>query len=574
VPQLRALAVFDAGGAIAAYTGQAPAGTNVADRDYFAVHRDRAHSSPYISAPFTSRVTGKTTLAVSRRIADAAGNFIGVAAGFFDVAYFSDFYRSLALGASGGARLFHRDGAVVAGDEVGPGAVFATTPGQRLIAPGTGAVLHVADVGTGQPGLVALRALRGEPLVLAVRSSNAHALAGWYKEAWTIGALGAAAAAIVLTFAFLVWRRLRINAQLRAEVRASGERLDVIVSSAMDAIVTVDSSQHVVLFNAAAERMFGCAAAQALGAPLEKFIPQRYRAAHHVHVERFGRTGETARRMGRRQALWGLRADGSEFPIEASISHSTAGGEHLFTVILRDISARLRAEEEIRHSHEQLRTLSAEMSEVREAERTRIARELHDELGQALTALKMDVDLLEGAIPPDRVALLERLTAMRGLLDHTVATTRRLSADLRPLVLDDLGLGAAAEWLAQNLKQRADIACDLSVDAICAELGEPHASAVFRIMQESLTNVARHAQARQVTVKLACEGDHVVLAVHDDGVGFDGQALAKPRSFGMRGIRERALALGGEVNVKSWPGEGTTVIVKIPLRGAAARAAA
>jgi two-component system sensor kinase len=214
----------------------------------------------------------------------------------------------------------------------------------------------------------------------------------------------------------------------------SEARLDAIVHSAMDGIITIDAGQRIVLFNAAAERMFGCAAADAIGGPLDRFLPERFRAAHRQHIERFIRTGETSRRMGLQQALAGLRADGREFPLEASISQATVGGQRLMTVILRDISERVRAEQQLRGAHEELRQLSIAMPQVREAERTRIARELHDELGQALTALKMDVDLLDTLLPADAGEMRERTAAMRSLFDATVATTRRrASPDLTPL---------------------------------------------------------------------------------------------------------------------------------------------
>jgi two-component system sensor kinase len=349
------------------------------------------------------------------------------------------------------------------------------------------------------------------------------------------------------------------------QLREGEARLDAILRSAMDAIITIDAAQHVVLFNDAAERMFGCSASEAVGAPLDRFLPERFRAAHARHVERFGRTGETSRRMGMQTALWARRTDGTEFPIEASISHTRAGDQELLTVILRDISDRAKAERELRHAHEELRSVSQAMHEVRESERTRIARELHDELGQALTALKMDVDLLGSSIPGDRSDLVERTEAMRELLDSTVATTRRISADLRPLVLDDLGLGAAAEWLAQSFAHRTQIPCDLQVDASCAQLGEPHASALFRIMQESLTNVAKHARAHRVAVRVERSGGDAVLTVSDDGVGMDPAARPGPRSFGLRGIGERVMLLGGEVQITSRPETGTTIVARIPL---------
>jgi two-component system sensor histidine kinase UhpB len=289
------------------------------------------------------------------------------------------------------------------------------------------------------------------------------------------------------------------------------------------------------------------------------------RASHHAHVERFAHTGESSRRMGVRSRLLALRADGTEFPIEASISQVVNGGQKLLTVILHDITQRAKAEQEIRRANEELRELSLGMLEVREAERTRIARELHDELGQALTALKMDVQLFSEKIPRDRTDLAEHAASMNMLLDSTVATTRRISSDLRPLVLDDLGLGAAAEWLLEGLAQRAGIAFELKIDPSCVELIEPHASTLFRVMQESLTNVARHAQATRVAVRLAREGGDAVLIIADNGVGMNANARAKPGSFGLRGIRERVLLLGGVLSIASEPSGGTTVSVRLPM---------
>ncbi len=150
------------------------------------------------------------------------------------------------------------------------------------------------------------------------------------------------------------------------------------------------------------------------------------------------------------------------------------------------------------------------------------------------------------------------------LLDGTVAATRRISADLRPLVLDDLGLGAAAEWLVQSFTSRTGIACELAM-ARGLELGEPYATTVFRVLQESLTNVAKHADATQVEVSLGRDGPDVILAVQDNGRGFAIGAPRKPGSFGLLGLRERAALLGGEVSIESAPGRGTQVELRITV---------
>jgi signal transduction histidine kinase len=269
--------------------------------------------------------------------------------------------------------------------------------------------------------------------------------------------------------------------------------------------------------------------------------------------------------MGHARVVTGLRRSGEEFPIEASISHTVEAGQHFYTVILRDVTERVRAEEALSRSQAEIQGLAIAASTAREQEKSRIARELHDELGQALTALKIDVGWLRdhvGEAPP-RVG--EKLVSMQRLLDGTVAAARRISSDLRPLMLDDLGLTAAAEWLVQNFGARTGIACELVLGGGDLDLPDPYATAVFRVLQESLTNVAKHARARKVEVTLERAGDDVTLMVRDDGSGFATRDPRKPGSFGLLGLRERADLLGGTLAVESLPGQGTTVELRLPL---------
>ena len=343
----------------------------------------------------------------------------------------------------------------------------------------------------------------------------------------------------------------------------------------MDAIITVDERQHIVLFNAAAERIFRCSAADAIGGPLDRFIPERFRAAHRAHVTRFGATGATVRRMGGEVALHGLRADGEEFPIEASISHTKAGGKELFTVVLRDISIRVTAAAEIERSHRQLRDLYQQMHEVREAERVRIARELHDELAQWLTALKMDVSWLAGRLPQEDDRLRERVERMKQLVDSTVTSVRRIAADLRPAMLDDLGLVPAVEHLLHEFSRRTGIVVGLDASAGEVAFREPLSTAVYRMVQEALTNVARHAQATEVRVAIRVQGDELTISTCDNGVGIVDARLRSGKSLGILGIKERARTLGGGADVYSPSGGGTVVEIKVPVkpyRGAGERA--
>lgn len=335
-------------------------------------------------------------------------------------------------------------------------------------------------------------------------------------------------------------------------------RLAGLLDSAMDAIITVDAAQTIVLYNRAAGRIFGWPAKEVLGQPMALLLPERFRDGHHRHISQFASTGVTSRRMGDGTVIHGRRADGSEFPLEASISQLHTDDGPLFTVILRDVTERVRAQEE-------LSAFAAQANTIREQEKTRVARELHDELAQSLTALKMDAIWLRDHLPTGLPDMANKLDDMLAMLDASVAATRRIAADLRPLMLDDLGLVAAIEWLAQNFTQRTKVPCQLQMDD-ALELHEPYATAVFRIVQESLANVAKHANASTVVVQLDRTPGRVAVAVRDNGAGFDTEAARPAASLGLLGVRERAQLLKGHATITSAPGEGTTVSAELPVR--------
>lgn len=327
----------------------------------------------------------------------------------------------------------------------------------------------------------------------------------------------------------------------------------------MDAIITVDDQQKIVMYNRAAEKIFGWAAAEMIGQSLERLIPPRYQSSHGAHVKRFGATGVTSRRMGGSAVVHGLHKSGGEFPLDASISQLDTPEGKLYTVILRDVTERVRAQGE-------LSAYAAAASAIREQEKTRVARELHDELAQSLTAIKMDTiwlrDKLAGAAPD----VAAKLAGMLAMIDTSVASTRRIAADLRPLLLDDLGLAPAIEWLVQNFTQRYGVPCDLQLDETL-DLPEPWATGVFRIVQESLVNVAKHARATRAWVRVELIDGELRLAVQDDGRGFDVSAPRSLDSLGLAGLRERAQLLKGTVAIESVPGQGTRVDVRIPAGG-------
>ena len=233
----------------------------------------------------------------------------------------------------------------------------------------------------------------------------------------------------------------------------------------------------------------------------------------------------------------------------------------------RDITERQRLDEQLRAQREQLRALAAHVESVREEERVRIAREIHDELGQALTCMSMDLAFLDKQLPKENAQAAARVAALAALVKDTVKTVRRISSELRPSILDDLGLGAAMEWLAHDFATRTGIECAVSVPSnvsIAAERG----TVVFRMCQEALTNVARHAGASHVSIDLMFDDkDCLTFEVSDNGRGITEEEVHRPDSLGLLGMRERAALLGGVAEVKGTPGQGTTVTVRVPLTG-------
>jgi PAS domain S-box-containing protein len=342
-------------------------------------------------------------------------------------------------------------------------------------------------------------------------------------------------------------------------------QLRSIIESAMDAIITTDRHGRVVLFNRAAELAFGCPAAQIIGHSIERLLPPRFRVTHQQHMQAFAHTGLASAPMGAARVVAALRANGEEFPIDASISQVLVGGERFFTIILRDVSAKIRSERELEAAREEIRQLALATQTAREQEKARMARELHDELGQALMALKMDVAWLQNNLGSDPAKLATRTLAMSALLDSTMAAIRRIAADLRPLILGDLGLEPALEWLVGDFSRRHGVACELQVAPECAALADPAASALYRVVQEGLTNIARHACATGAGVHIYQRGGEVTLTLQDNGRGFDPDSSPREGSYGIKGIRERVYLLGGQVDFLSGPGRGTIVQVTIPL---------
>lgn len=270
--------------------------------------------------------------------------------------------------------------------------------------------------------------------------------------------------------------------------------------------------------------------------------------------------------MGEEVAIETLKSGATDYVLKTRLSR-------LMPAVARALreaeerSQHRRAEEQLRESHKQLRALSVYLQTVREEERTRIAREVHDELGQALTSCKLDLSWIAGRLPPELKPLVDKARALTAHIDSTIQTVRRISSELRPGVLDHLGLGAAIEWQANEFQNRTGIRCDVHARVRETLPNQNLTTMLFRIFQETLTNVIRHAGATQVTVDLKETAGRINLEVRDNGRGIARTDIFNNKSMGLLGMRERAALLGGVFKIGSLPrGKGTRVYISIPLQ--------
>jgi len=262
-----------------------------------------------------------------------------------------------------------------------------------------------------------------------------------------------------------------------------------------------------------------------------------------------------------------VRRDGTKVPCIITATPFRGPDGNLIGIVedFKDISDRKRSEKELIKSRGKLRNLAAHLQVIREEERERIAHEIHDELGQALTALKMDVHWIRRKIPEAEDALVEKTITMSTLIDTTVHSVKRIISELRPRLLDDFGLSAAIEWQTEEFVKRTGIQCDIELNPEDIILDEARSVAIFRIFQETLTNITRHADATRVRVSLKKNATVVEMKVSDNGKGISRKRLSGPQSFGLIGMRERAHSFGGNLVITGASGEGTTVAVTIPI---------
>jgi PAS domain S-box-containing protein len=233
--------------------------------------------------------------------------------------------------------------------------------------------------------------------------------------------------------------------------------------------------------------------------------------------------------------------------------------------IARDVTERKQAEEKLKRTSKLLRELATHLQSVREEERTMIAQEIHDELGQVLTALKIQISLLANKLKDDQKPLKQKINSLSDMIDASVESVQKISSKLRPGILDELGLIAAIEWQAEDFEKLTNIKCSLSLPKAEIVLEKNKSTAIFRIFQEALTNIARHSQATKTAISLFNHQSNIYLEILDNGKGITQEQIKDFKSLGIHGMEERAMVFGGQVYIEGIAGKGTTVKVEIPI---------
>ncbi len=380
-------------------------------------------------------------------------------------------------------------------------------------------------------------------------------------------------------------------------------RFTGIVEISGDALISTDQSQRITLFNQGAEKIFGYTASEVLGQPLDILIPERVREMHRHHTALFAQSRLQTLRMSHKEFLLGRRKDGSEFRMESTVSKLEIGGEMIFTVILRDMTAWVQSEEELRRARdelearvrertaelehanqalqaeigerrfaeESLRLLSGQLLRLQDEERRRLVRELHDGATQNLMALSMNLSAVRETVPPGTNGHNAFAECLK-LVDESLEEIRTISFLLHPPLLETMGLSCALPNYVQGFSGRSGILVNLDMPADLGRLGRDVEITLYRIVQEALSNVHRHSRSRTARITLSPGLDSVTLEVADQGCGLPHSPDGHRLGVGITGMRERVRLLGGSLELKSG-NLGTTIRVVLPLVAAGSSSA-
>jgi len=349
------------------------------------------------------------------------------------------------------------------------------------------------------------------------------------------------------------------------------KRFADMVESGPDAMLLIDQAGTIILVNARAEQMFGYSREELLGQNVECLIPMSHRDTYASYMEQLI-DNPSGRQNSFGLNLSALKKDGSEFPLEISLGTLRTEDSFWVTCDIRDISDRMKAEqaqtqlvEELKQSREQLQALTYRLQEVQEYERRQVSAELHDRIGQNLTGLNLNLQIIENQLgPKSDAAVLNRLEDSLNLVEETTRQVRDVMADLHPPMLDEYGLVSALHWYSSNFSQRTGINTKVTGNEFRPRLAQDVEMALFRLVQEALNNVAKHAQATKVEITVESVGENACLIIQDNGLGFDPQARSTPGDqphWGLINMQQRVASFGGQLTIDSAPGQGTQISV-------------
>lgn len=342
--------------------------------------------------------------------------------------------------------------------------------------------------------------------------------------------------------------------------------LSALVQSSLDSVVVVDATRQIVLLNHEAERMFSYPTAYLLRKNLEVLLPPRARENHRQQMDRLAETRVSGRRLRIRADLRGLRANGEEFLMDASISRVTVRGEMFLVVILRELVEQFRFDPKSGMDESDLRRLAVSSQKTNEVEKRRFSRELYDDLGQRLSVLKLDLDWLENFVVPDRDKQVpQRIMQMQCMLNNIITQTKNIASSLRPPLLDDFGLIAAVQWAAEDFQRKTSVICKVESNRMSLKAGDAVESAIFRVVQESLLNIERHAQASNVKIMLWLSSHQLDVLIQDDGIGMSSASQRKSGCYGLASMHERIYILGGTISIENVKPSGMAIHVSVTV---------
>ena len=337
--------------------------------------------------------------------------------------------------------------------------------------------------------------------------------------------------------------------ELEKLIRNKEAKMRAIIDNVMDGIIITDGHGRIEAFNPSVATMFNYSARELQGRPIESLFSLDNH--HHCPIN-------LAQLRNLHREVWGVTKENSFFPAKTEISQVDMPDNTLLIFTIQDNSDAKLAEQA-------LRKLSSHLEQAREEERSRIAHEIHDELGSKLTAVKMDLSWLDNKLLEIEPNYRQKMPPLFQHIDEAITTVQKIATDLHPSILDHLGLAAALEWQMENFTEQTGLRCHLTLPDEPIEIEEQRATALFRIVQESLTNISRHANASKVEIELRIHDDQLTLSIADNGCGMTSLQMNNPDKFGIQGMRERSRHFGGELSIDSQPEQGCTIQLTMPL---------